>query len=211
LSTEQAVRYVKYVPLWSFIRIDCEKPGFTEARRMTRSRGCAGIALNLLTGLLVPGLAVAATFSDWEAFGDRSGSFLSAATVNRNQEVFGEWCYPDKGNCVWLIGITTQCREGDTYPVLANSDVGAVQFEVRCLGKLKVTAAYELVFTNFDDVDHIARKATRVRFAIPLHAGQFHIVRFSLAGAVRALTFMREAASSSTTRAKGRGTQPETL
>ena len=178
---------------------------------MTRSRACAGIALKLFTGLLVPGLAVAATFSDWEASGDRTSSFLSAATVNESQEVFGEWCYPDKGNCIWLMGITTQCREGNTYPVLAYSDGGAVQLEVRCLGKLELTGAYQLVFTNFDDVDHIARKATRVRFAIPLQAGQFHIVRFSLAGAVDALTVMREAASSSANRSKRRGTRRETL
>ena len=178
---------------------------------MTRSRACAGIALKLLTGFLVPGLADAATFADWEASGDRRGSSLSAATVNRSQEVFGEWCYPEKGNCIWLIGITTQCRDGNTYPVLANSDVGPVQLEVRCLGKLEVTGAYELVFTNFDDVDHIARKATRVHFAIPLQADQFRIVRFSLAGAVRALTVMREAASSSTGRVKRRGGERETL
>src|SRR5690349_6694000 len=89
-------RYVKYVPLWFFIRLDFKEPGFTEATRMTRSRACAGIALKLFTGLLVPWLAVAATFSDWEASGDRKSSFLSAATVNESQEVFGEWCYPDK-------------------------------------------------------------------------------------------------------------------
>ena len=188
-----------------------EKPGFTEATRMTRSRTCAGIALKLLTGFLIPGLTVAETFSDWQASGDLRGSFLSAATVNRSQEVFGEWCYPDKGNCIWLMGITTQCREGNTYPVLAKSNVGAVQLEVRCLGKLEVTGAYELIFTNFDDVDHIARNATRVRFTIPLQAGHLRIVRFSLAGAVRALTVMREAASYSTTRAKRHETQRETL
>lgn len=178
---------------------------------MTRSRACAGIALKLLTGFLVPGLAGAATFSDWEASGDRTGSFFSAATVNRSREVFGEWCYPGKGNCIWLLGITTHCHEGNIYPVLANTDVGAVQLEVRCLGKLEITGAYELAFTNFDDVDHITRKATHVHFALPLHAGRFRIMRFSLAGAVRALTVMREAAGSSTTRAKTRGTQRETL
>lgn len=178
---------------------------------MTRSRACAGIALTLLTGVIVPRLAVAATFADWETSGDRAGSFLSAATVNRNQEVFGQWCYPGRGNCIWVIGITTPCHKGNTYPVLANSDVGVVQLEVRCLGKLEVTGAYELVFTKFDDVDHIARTATRVGFAIPLKADQPRLVRFSLSGAVRALTLMREAASSAAARIKTPETQRETL
>ena len=178
---------------------------------MTRSRACALSALTLSTGLLAHGVAVAATFADWEASGDRTSSIVSAATINRNKEIFGQWCYPDKGNCLWLIGITTHCNEGDRYPVLANSDVGAVQLEVQCLGRLQVTGAYELVFTKFDDVDRIARKATRVGFRIPLHRDRPRVVRFSLSGAVRALTVMREAASSATSRLRKREIQHETV
>ena len=178
---------------------------------MTRKRAYAGIALKLATGFLVPGLAVAATFADWEESTDRAGSFWSAATVNGSQEVFGQWCYADKGTCIWLIGMTTRCHKGKTYPVVANSDVGAVQLEVQCLGKLEVTGAFELAFTNFDDVDHLARRASRVGFAIPLQGDQFRVARFSLSGAVRALTAMRGAAGSASAKIKKQRAQSETL
>jgi hypothetical protein len=178
---------------------------------MTRQRAYAGIALKLATVLLVPGLGVAATYADWEAFTDRAGSCWSAATINGGQEVFGQWCYADKGTCIWLIGITTRCDKGKTYPVLASSDAGVVQLEVQCLGKLEVTGAYELAFTKFDDIDGIARKATRVGFTIPLKPDQVRVARFSLSGAVRALTAMREAASSASGQAKKQRTQSETL
>jgi hypothetical protein len=177
---------------------------------MTRKRACAGFVLKLATGFLAPGLAAAATFADWEAFTDRAGSFWSAATINESQEVFGQWCYADKGSCIWLIGMTARCNEGKTYPVRVNSDVGAVQLEVQCLGKLQVTGAYELAFTKFDDIDHIARKASRVGFVISLQTNQVRVVRFSLSGAVRALTAMREAASSASTKVKKQRTQSET-
>lgn len=177
---------------------------------MTRRRAYAGIALKLATLLLAPGLGVAATYADWEAFTDRAGACWSAATINGAREVFGQWCYADKGTCIWLIGITTQCDKGKNYPVLANSDVGAVQLEVQCLGKLQVTGAYELAFTKFEDIDNIARTASRVGFAIPLQAKQVRVVRFSLAGAVRALTAMREAASSASAQVKKQRTQSET-
>lgn len=177
---------------------------------MTRKRAYAGILLKLAIGSIAPGLAVAATFADWEAFTDRAGTFWSAATVNGSKEVFGQWCYADKGTCIWLIGMTTQCNEGKTYPVLADSDVGAVQLEVQCLGKLQVTGAYELAFTKFDDIDRIARKASRVGFAIPLQTNQVRVVRFSLSGAVRALTIMREAASSGSAKVSEQRARSET-
>jgi hypothetical protein len=200
-----------YVSFRALRRIDSEKTGLNRIKTMTRKRAYAGIALKLVTGFLAPGLAVAATFADWEASTDGAGSFWAAATVNRSQEVFGEWCYADKGTCIWLIGMTTRCNEGKTYRVLANSDIGAVQLEVRCLGKLEVTGAYELAFTKFDDVDHIARKASRVGFAIPLRTNQVRVARFSLSGAVRALTAMREAASSASRKAKKQRIPSETL
>jgi hypothetical protein len=177
---------------------------------MTRPLVYAGIVLSLGTGSVVPS-AVATTFADWEASSARTGSFFSAATVNRSREVFGQWCYTDKGTCTWLIGTATECVQGRTYPVLASSDIGAVQLELQCLGKLEVTGAYELIFTNFDDVDYIARKAIRVGFAIPLQANQFHVARFSLSGAVRALATMRNAANLATTKAKKQRTQAQTL
>jgi len=177
---------------------------------MTRKRAHASFLLKLVTGLLAPGLAVAATFADWEASTDPAGACWSAATVNGSQEIFGQWCYAGKGSCFWLIGMTTRCNKGKTYPVLADSDVGAVQLEVQCLGKLKVTGAYELAFTKFDDIDQIARTASRVGFAIPLQTKQVRVVRFSLSGAVRALTAMREAATASTN-LKKQPTQSETL
>jgi hypothetical protein len=96
---------------------------------------------------------------------------------------------------MWLIGVEQSCIEGNRYPVLANTDTGALHLDVVCAGRIEGSTRYRYAFSNFDEVDGIIRKAARVGFALPLEGDAFVVVRFTLNGAVRAITVMREAAT----------------
>jgi hypothetical protein len=122
-----------------------------------------------------------------------SGEMLYAATINDSGNLLGEYCSPSTGNCIWLLGMSTACKEGDQYPILANSDAGAAHIMVYCSAKLD-NGLYRYVFTEFDSINNIVTKGLRVGFAVPLQADQFRVVRFDLSGSNRALALMLEAA-----------------
>jgi len=123
---------------------------------------------------------------------------LSMATVNDSDHVFGQFCSLDDGSCLWLIHLGIACKKGDTYPVLANWDTGAVYLEVSCNGQLK-EGGYVYAFTNFDQVDKLVRQSKRVSFAFPMQEDEFQVVRFNLRGATTALSAMQEAAGKHST------------
>jgi len=50
---------------------------------------------------------------------------------------------------------------------------------------------YRYSFTNFDDIDGIVKRASRVGFAVPMEGDQFKVIRFSLFGANKALAEMQ--------------------
>jgi hypothetical protein len=153
------------------------------------------IVLTLLVGLaLLVGAADvgAEQFGDWFA-GTNGATALYAASANETGNVFGQFCYLGEGSCVWLIGVKTRCQQGDRYPVLANTNRGAMQLEVLCDGRLD-SGLYRFAFTNFEQVEKLVTYSERVSFAMPVEEAQFGIVRFSLQGATAALSELREAA-----------------
>lgn len=130
------------------------------------------------------------TYGSWSvALGD-DRSFVYAATANDSGALLGEYCYPDKGSCIWILGTKTKCEDGHEYPVLANSDTGAVQLQVKCNG-LAPNNLYSYAFTSFADVDQLVKGGTRVGFALPLQADEFRVVRFLLNGSNAAIDSMR--------------------
>jgi len=156
-------------------------------------------------------LSQAQTFGDWAVDKSTSATTLAALTVNDSGDVFGQFCFLGEGSCVWIIALTTGCKEGTKAPVVVNSDAGAVQLEITCGGQLPPGAyGYGYVFTNFDQVDNLVKAATRVGFAIPLEADQFGVVRFSLRGASAAISAMR-AAGERRIKPPIRGTRDEKL
>lgn len=121
-----------------------------------------------------------------------SGELFYAATVNDSGNLLGEYCSPNTGDCIWLLGMRTACKEGDQYPVLANSDAGASHILVYCSAKLD-NGLYRYVFTEFDAINNIITNGSRLGFAVPLKEDQFRVIRFHLKGSNRALTQMQEA------------------
>jgi hypothetical protein len=153
-----------------------------------------------LTGMLTVSIiscnALAQEIGNW-TIDTKSKEFLYAATINDSGALLGQFCSLKDGNCMWLLGMSTACNKGDSYPVLVNSDAGALHLQVYCDGQLE-SGSYRYAFTDFDAVDNAIRKSSKIGFAVPLQSDQFKVVRFLTNGAISALTIMRTAAEKKT-------------
>lgn len=136
----------------------------------------------------------AESFGKWHTGTTNSGEKLFfAVTANDSGNLLGQYCSPSTGNCIWLLGMNASCKEGDQYPVLANSDKGAAHILVYCNAKLD-NGLYSYVFTDFDTVNDFVMKGSKIGFAVPLQSDQFRVVRFDLIGSNRAISTMRSIA-----------------
>lgn len=133
-----------------------------------------------------------------------------AATMNDSGHIFGQWCDVDAGACAYLLALSTACADGESYPVLINSDVGAMSSTLVCRGRLE-NGKYRYALGHFDAIDNLVRKAKRIGLAIPLEGDQFRVVRFSLDGAAATLTLMRAAAEKATAAPQPRSTRDQRL
>jgi hypothetical protein len=123
------------------------------------------------------------SFGNWMVGTIEGGEGYFAATVNDSNAVLGQYCYLESGDCLWLLATSTNCEDGERYPVLVNADGGSAQLELVCrkLGK-----------------------KPRYIFSNPLQSGLFQVDRFLLDGAVESLVRMRAVAKGGT-RKKGGG------
>ena len=133
-------------------------------------------------------------FNDWTTGVTTTGNALYAATANDSGNILGQYCYPGDGNCYYLLGLRTSCKEGNNYPVLLNSDQGSATVAVRCNGRVQ-NGLFEYVFTEFSRIDDVVMKAYRVGFAVPLEGDQFTVIRFSLVGSNEAVAKLLEDAA----------------
>jgi len=158
-------------------------------------------------------LAQAQDYGKWTVVTD-DPTMMYAVTFNDSGALFGQYCYPDKGSCLWLIGVAMQCEKDHQYPVLANSDGGAVQLKLMCqgaIGTAKEDQKYAYVFSDFDAVTSLVKSAKRIGFAVPLQADQFKVVRFEVDGSADALEAMRTKASAAMDESKTKSTKDQTL
>ncbi len=142
-------------------------------------------------------LAQAEDYGKWTV-STEDKTMMYAVTFNDSGALFGQYCYPDKGSCLWLVSTSTACDKDHKYPVLANSDGGAAPLTLQCQGSIGgkgEDAKYAYVFTDFDAVSNLVKNATRIGFAVPLQADQFKVVRFEVGGSAPALAAMRKKAS----------------
>lgn len=152
------------------------------------------IATGLFLGQIVfPTVWADESYGSWGVGVGDDRSFLYAATVNDSADLLGQYCTPSEVSCMWLLGLSTKCETGHEYPLLANSDTGALQLEIVCSGPLP-NGNYKYAFKNFDQIDELVKRAQRVGFAMPMQGDQFRVVRFMLNGATAAVTSMRTSA-----------------
>lgn len=157
-------------------------------------------------------LARAEDYGKWTVVTD-DPTMMYAVVFNDSGALFGQYCYPDKGSCLWLISMSTSCEKDHKYPVLANSDGGAVQLTIQCQGSIGkgTDVKYAYVFTDFDEVSNLVKNATRIGFAVPLQEDQFKMVRFEVDGSADALSAMRSKASDAMDKKKSKGSPDMTL
>ena len=119
------------------------------------------------------------SFGEWLNGVTDDGESYYAATMNDSGNILGLYCYPASDNCIWLLGMSTACKEGDQYLVLSNSDKGSSPITLYCHRKL-TNNVYSYAFTDFDLINNIVTKGIRVGFAVPLESDQFKVIRFNL-------------------------------
>jgi hypothetical protein len=149
-------------------------------------------------------------FGSWET-STAGQSFVYALTQNDSGHVLGQWCDLTASSCLWLLGIRTSCNEGETYPILVNSNAGSASLRLHCAGPLaNVPGVYRYVFADFDSIDGLVAKSAKIGVALPLEGDQFRVIRFDLNGAPAAVSLMRNAAEGRTRPAR-QGTRDEKL
>lgn len=135
--------------------------------------------------LLTPALAVAAepvTIGNWMVglSNDRDSTY--AGNVNDSGSVLMETCSTSKDSCLWIVTLDSECKEGNTYPVLMNSEEGAAASSVKCMGESASGNTYRYLFTDWKTLEGVILKGKRVGFAFPMQSDQFTVVRFALEG-----------------------------
>jgi hypothetical protein len=140
----------------------------------------AWLALVLLTGLPHLTFAQAQQFGDWRVELDDSGDFMYAATINDSGEILGEYCYFSSEQCNWILGMATECDEGDTYVLLGNSSKAAKPLDVTCLTDLG--EGVHVYAFEWKELESVIKGAKWVGMAFPMQGDAFTVVRFSLDG-----------------------------
>lgn len=129
------------------------------------------------------------TYHDnWSVSPHNNTGFI-AASVNESLQVFGQYCFAGTSKCVWMLSIDRSCTKGDKYPVLINSNVGALSAELLCDEPLE-RGKQRYIFLNFDEIDQAVRGSSKLAIAMPLQGDTFVVVRFNLIGALEALKTM---------------------
>lgn len=141
---------------------------------------------------LLASAAFSETFEngEWSWTNDDDGSEMAiAATGNEANQYFGQVCYFEAGNCLFVLTLDTSCEEDAEHPALMSSDAGSVHVTLVCQGLSE--GAYTYFVSPFDDVDYVVRKATRLAIVVPLDGDEFQVSRFSGIGAVETMDEMR--------------------
>lgn len=123
----------------------------------------------------------------WEV--GTSQDYAYAITTNDSGSALVQFCSLSNANCVWGLIMSSQCKENDMYPVLANSNISTASMILTCYGRVKdnPNAVYKYAFSEYETVNNIVKQGLEVGFAFPLSGTQFKVVRFSLEGSSTAL------------------------
>lgn len=117
---------------------------------------------------------------------------LNALTSNSAANLLAQFCYPEKGNCLYAVAFGMTCEEGEKYPALVNTDKGSRSIELVCGPKFSDENL--MLISEFDVIDKLVRQGKRIGFVMPMQGDEFKAVRFSLQGATQALDLMRRSA-----------------
>jgi hypothetical protein len=164
--------------------------GSTYSRKDNMPRLFSKISLLMLTLASLSASAQEGQFGSWAVGSIVGNEGLYAATMNDSNALLGQYCYFEGENCVWLLANDLGCENGSKYPVLINTDAGATSMELECM---KLGGKPRYAFTDFQSIDKSISETSNLGIAFPLQSGRFQVNRFSMNGAIKAITFMRNA------------------
>lgn len=144
-----------------------------------------------VTQVSAPGSGAGTRSVGWKW--EHTDSMYFAYTYNRAGRLIGQYCYPDKDACVYLLNIGVVCTKGHKYEALINSDQGSASVELVCSSN-KVLGGNVMGFTDFDTIDSIVQMAHKIGIAVGMAQGRFRVERFDLAGSKKTIAEMHAAA-----------------
>jgi hypothetical protein len=142
-----------------------------------------GNVAGMLGSLLLCSVINAQT-DTWMQDKSDDGTYLYAAVLNANGNVFGEFCYYATKTCIWQMSLETRCAENATAPILLNTDAGTAALTVQCNGLAK-NGSYLYRF-NWKELESAIKGSTTVGIAMALDGNNFKVYRFKLDGIVAA-------------------------
>lgn len=141
--------------------------------------------LAFLAAALVGFAASAQTFGDWTVGLDDSGAPYML-TANESGNLFGKWCDLEELSCFWMIATPdTKCEQRAEYPILGNSPDGSFHTTMTCSTPTTLGGKtyHRSLLSGPDQLDKMMSQTGRIGFAVPMAAGSFKAIRFSLTGA----------------------------
>ena len=107
---------------------------------------CATFMSLVLTVLSVPAMADDPKYGDWYVNLSTPDKKL-AYTTNQAGEILGQLCAyaSDGADCLYMVTMDLECKEGSEYPVLVNSDAGASHQRIGC-GEMLSGGSYRYFF-----------------------------------------------------------------
>lgn len=162
-------------------------------------------------------LAAAESVGDWMVGLDNNGRpYMS--TINESGNLFGKFCDFEEGSCFWLLAMPdASCEQRSEYPVLVSVGSGAFSSSITCSTPVvyEGKTVYRSLLSNPDDMDKYVSQPGRIGFAVPMVAGTFKAIRFSLTGAssafVRFDELVKAASKAQNERKQRAGTKDVTL
>ena len=132
---------------------------------------------------------------DWSYGANPSEEVFEAGTTASDGEVsLSQVCLVSEP-CFYLVNFDVTCESDSQMPALVNTDIGALSVTLLCTDTKADDGTNYMVVMPFEKFDEAIRGAKRLGFVMPMENDEFHAVRFSLRGAVRAIDRMRAAAA----------------
>jgi hypothetical protein len=155
-----------------------------------------GMMMLLAVGLSVTGWVnsagiseIAEQYGDWTVMNGEGPPYrYNALSTSTDGEGYLVYSCHVKDACYLTILITASCDVGESYPMLMNSDSGAVSVSTTCIDIHEEIGGAEY---SFNDPDAALAETvftdTRIAIAVPMADGKFQAVRFSLMGSQEAM------------------------
>ena len=144
------------------------------------------LALGLAAHTLMLGAAHAQS-SMWQKIAATNKRDHIAYTVGKDdpKQLLAVRCFQESKKCLVVLSMGTQCEDKAFYPLLLNSDAGALHIRGFCTVN---EGRFEYILSPYDQVSQILYTAKGVLgIATPLEDGAFRAYRFNLYGAKDAI------------------------